>query len=62
MKIPIRFFYDLCVSTALLLRSCRAIRVILTKISNRSGMGVFGKTFLNALLSIGWCSFYSRRM
>ena len=42
-EIPIRFYYDLGASTALLLRSCRFcydIRVILTKISNRSGIAV----------------------
>ena len=42
MKIPIRFNYDLGASTTLLLRSCRfaTIRVILTKISNRSEIAV----------------------
>ena len=46
MKIPIRFYYDLGAYTALLLRFyyalavSAAIRVILTKISNRSGSAV----------------------
>ena len=45
-EIPIRFYYDLGVLTALLLRFYCAlavsatIRVILTKISNRSGIAV----------------------
>ena len=47
-EIPIRFFYNLGASTALLLRFFSAlavsatIRVILTKISNRSGVAVGG--------------------
>ena len=46
MKIPMRFYYDLSASTTLLLCSYSAlaasatIRVILTKISNRSGIAV----------------------
>ena len=42
MKMSKRFYYDLGASTTLLVRSCcsATIHVVLTKISNRSGIAV----------------------
>ena len=49
MKIPIRFYYDLGASAMLLqaLAASAAIRVILTKISNSSGIAVQWNVFLH---------------